>query len=120
MDTEISKSVLLIFDQAISKLSSMPKRKREDISDVEVVFADIINGRTKHNSCGDLATIIEALERGGKPIGLLFLDWRDSEKTEAFEFPGISSDEAEALIHALATAQDDIEEMHHDGYEEGD
>lgn len=93
-------------------IQSLPPRKKKNIDGIEIVFLDNINGHMKHNRSYTLSEVIEALQSGGTPIGIILMKWDAPEEMEFKELPGISSEAQAVLIHAFAEAQDEVNETY--------
>ncbi len=106
MESEMREKIVALFEAGSSILKLIPRRKRVRIDEVEIVFVDSVNGKNKPRRATTFAEILEAVEDGSKPIGLIFIDWNDPERMESKEFSGISSDETQILMNAFAEAQD--------------
>lgn len=94
-----------------SIMESVPKRKLEKADDLEMVFIDNINGKLKHRTAGTLIEIYQCLRDGGKPVGVLLLNYSNHEDIIVREFPNLSQEEKGLAIYAFAEAQDDFKEM---------
>src|SRR5208337_4072825 len=98
--------IVALFEAGSSILKLVPRRKRVRIDEIEVVFLDVVNGKNQARRAFTFADILEAIEDGSKPIGLILIDWNDPEKMESKEFSGLTPDEVQILMNAFAEAQD--------------
>jgi hypothetical protein len=112
------KSVSLIFEQLLTQFKLMTSRERINFDDLEVVLADVINNRTKPRRVGNIFDLMEALNDGSKPIGILWLQWADVNAMIYKEFPNLTTEEGFAIAEAFAQAQDQMKEQLKDTFNE--
>jgi hypothetical protein len=110
MENNNRESMLFLFESANSILRTLPSKERYDMDDLEVVFIDTINGKLKANRTFGFLDTLEAINNGGKPVGLLLLNWEDPDNMQVKEFPGLTTEESSVLTHAFAEAQDQAKE----------
>ena len=106
----------ILFETGAALFNSIPPRKRNDVDEVEVVFVDIVNGKSKPRREFTFQGILVALQDGSKPVGLTFIHWQSADKMSMKAFPGLSPVEESTLAEAFAEAQDQQrEEFEGDG-----
>lgn len=110
MEPEIQARLITLFESGQVILKSIGPSKRRRIDEIEIVFLDVVNGRNKSRRVQGFAEILEALEDGSTPIGLIFIDWGDPDKMESKEFPGLDAAATQTLLSAFAEAQDQCRE----------
>lgn len=114
MENELKERLASLFESGSVIMKSLPRRQRHRIDEVEVVFVDVVNGRAKPRRAFTFMDIMEAIEDGAKPIGLIIVDWSDSDKMEMKEFPSLSTEDQSILAAAFAESQDQQKEEFED------
>lgn len=112
MEGNTKDMAIYLFESCSAILKAMPAKERYDMDEMEIVFADNLNGRLKANRTYGFIDAFQALEDGGKPVGLIILNWEDPENMAVKEFPGLTTEEASLLMHSFAEAQDQAKENH--------
>ena len=106
MEPEMQVQLVKMFEAGQSILKSVGPSKRRKIDEVEVVFLNVVNGRNKPSREWTWTDVLDALEGGGKPIGLIFVK-EDPDDMEHQAFPDLGAEETQVLLTAFAEAQDD-------------
>jgi len=106
MESEMQAKLLTLFESGQAILKSIGPSKRRRIDEIEIVFLDIVNGKNKGRRVEGFADILEALEDGSTPIGLIFVSWEDADRMESKEFPGLDAAATQTLLNSFAEAQD--------------
>lgn len=117
MDSEQRDRLVGLFEAVNSIVKSIPRRKRMSVDEFEIVFVDSVNGRNKHRRAYTFIEIMEAIEDGSKPVGVILLYWMNPDAMEMKEFSNISHDEQATLAAAFAEAQD---QQQQESEEDGD
>lgn len=89
-------------------ITSMSPRERRRIEEMEVIFVDKVNGAPVGKVAYSFKDVIDAIQLGGKPIGILI---GDITPREAKRFPDLTVKEEEILMSMLAEAQDEEEDF---------
>jgi hypothetical protein len=107
MEGTVQDVILFLFENSAKAIKTKNFR---NVDSVEVVFVDIVNGRAKHHRANGFHEILQAVENGGTPVGVIGLNWVGTESS-VYEFPGITPEQQNLLMHAFAEAQDEQEEL---------
>lgn len=105
METTQEK-ILHLFEGLISLVGSIAPRNLKKVSDSEIVFADLVNGKLRHRTVNSIIDILDAIKDDSKPIGIILCTW-DLDTMYTKEFPGLTTEEQQLLMHAFAESQDE-------------
>lgn len=104
--------------RASELMKNVTPRDRMNVDEVELVFVDNLNGKLKPRRTFTFLDMMEAIEEGSKPIGIILLNYSDSDLVSSRQLPDIGPEAQEALMHALAEAQDQVNRHSNENPEE--
>jgi len=111
MEQELKDRVFDLFEKSSALIRSLGHRKRQKIDEIEVVFVHNVNGRNKPARASSFQFVLEAIEDGGRPIGLILVEYLDAESMKMMLFPNPNPGDEELLATAFAESQDEQKEF---------